>query len=88
MAGLILQVLRSARMKAAAAARSVLEERAAGQEIMWVICSDIGTDANKSLPEPNFHSWDGRSDVWDGNPCRVICAHDNSCEVCEKARGI
>jgi hypothetical protein len=69
-----------------AAARNMLEERAAEDEIMWCIVSNVGAGANESLLEPNFHSWDGRSDVWNGNPCRVIHAHDGSCDVCETKR--
>jgi hypothetical protein len=72
-----------------AVARGLLEERAAQREIMWCIVSFVGTGANESLPEPNFPSWDGRSDLWNGNAYRVIHAHDSSCDVCEtkRARG-
>ena len=64
-----------------AAARNVLQLRERARRaanITWIITYGLGD----ALPEPNFHTWDGHTDLWSGRG--AICAHDDQCAVCRE----
>ncbi|MGB6876116.1 MAG: hypothetical protein WBD87_08780 [Candidatus Acidiferrales bacterium] len=68
-----------------AAARAMLQRAEKALDFHWVAVICVGAGPEQALQEPNFHTWDGVSDLWQGNMYRVIYAHgENLCAVCRK----